>query len=293
MAVITVPISLYGGTGIIGSYYRQLFDTLVIPRSQLAPNSKEVLYLISTTDNATFREDPLVDVNTNLVELMRRLNECRACHIKTFNFVSSHFVYDPKHSRPDEDASCEPNGFYSITKRTAEKLVMEYCNAFGITWRILRIGNVYGGPDHGSTKRNALHFLIGKLRANEPVTVDENVSRDFNHIFDVCSALNHVVENGAPNNIYNIGTGIETKLIDCVYKAKEFLGSSSVVTPQATPLNYPLAVRFSLDCTKLQDLGFKPSISLEEGLQDLCSSQRLCTPDRTLTDKRLKQQYVP
>lgn len=285
-----VPISLYGGTGILGSYYRQLFPTLLIPREQLAPNSKEVLYLISTTDNYTFKEDPLVDVETNLVVLMKRLDQCRVCGIKTFNFVSSHFVYGPFHVRPNETAACDPNGFYSITKRTAEKLVMEYCQTFGIKWRILRIGNVYGGPDPGSTKRNALHFLINKLRSNELVQVDRELSRDFMHIFDVCGAIHCICSDGEHNSIYNVGTGIETRLVDCVRKAKEFLGSKSEIYLTKTPINYPQAVRFSLDCTKLYTLGFRPSISLEEGLQDLCLSQRLCTPDRTLTDKKLKLQ---
>jgi nucleoside-diphosphate-sugar epimerase len=180
-----------------------------------------------------------------------------------------------------EFATCEPNGFYSVTKRTAEKLMMEYCTTFGIKWRILRIGNVYGGPDSGSNKRNALHFLINKLRIGAEVMVDREVSRDFMHIFDVCGA------------IHRICTGIETRLLDCVYKAKQILKSTSEIYLTETPPDYPQAVRFSLDCTKLYDLGFTPSISLEEGLQDLCLSQRLCTPDRTLTDKKLKQQSRP
>jgi nucleoside-diphosphate-sugar epimerase len=192
-----------------------------------------------------------------------------------------------------EFATCEPNGFYSVTKRTAEKLMMEYCTTFGIKWRILRIGNVYGGPDSGSNKRNALHFLINKLRIGAEVMVDREVSRDFMHIFDVCGAIHRICTDGEYNTIYNVGTGIETRLLDCVYKAKQILKSTSEIYLTETPPDYPQAVRFSLDCTKLYDLGFTPSISLEEGLQDLCLSQRLCTPDRTLTDKKLKQQSRP
>lgn len=283
-------LSIYGGTGILGSYYRNIFPTLLVPRAQLEPNSPEVLYLISTTDNATYKEDPLIDVNTNLVVLMKRLDRCRDYGITTFNFISSHFVYGPLHRKPREDSYCEPNGFYSITKRTAEKLVMEYCNTFGINWRIMRLGNVYGGPDPGTNKRNALHFLINKLRINAEVLVDRDVSRDFMHIFDVCGAINRICNDGEYNTIYNIGTGIEERLVNCIYKAKDFLNSSSTIYLTETPPNYPQAVQFSLDCTKLFDMGFTPSISLDEGLQDLCLSQRLCTPDRTLTDKKLKLQ---
>lgn len=285
-----MDLSLYGSTGIIGSYYKGLFPVSCIPRSQLEPNTKNVLYLISTTDNQTFQEDCHIDIDTNLVQLMRRLEACRKANIDVFNFVSSWFVYGPDHSYPDEQAICDPNGFYSITKYAAEKLVKEYCNTFGINYRIFRLGNVYGGSDPGSNKRNALHHLVNKLRQHEDITVCINVARDFIHILDVCRALKFLCEQGDLNAIYNIGTGIPTRLGDALDKAKVLLRSTAYVLKANVPQSYNQAVRFALDCNKLKSHGFQPLISFQEGLQDLCLHQKFCTPDLTLMEQKLKLQ---
>lgn len=285
-----MDLSLYGSTGIIGSYYKGLFPVSCIPRSQLEPNTKNVLYLISTTDNQTFREDCHIDIDTNLVQLMRRLEACRQANIDVFNFVSSWFVYGPDHSYPDEQAICNPNGFYSITKYAAEKLVKEYCTTFGINYRIFRLGNVYGGPDFGSNKRNALHYLLNQVRQHKDVTVCINVARDFIHILDVCRALKFLCEQGSFNAIYNIGTGISTRLGDALDEAKVLLCSNAYVLRANVPQSYDQAVRFALDCGKLKSHGFQPLISFQEGLQDLCLHQKFCTPDLTLMEQKLKLQ---
>ena len=103
-----MDLSLYGGTGIIGTYFNGLYACNNIPRNQLEPLGDEVLYLISTTDNTTFKENPFVDVDTNLVQLLHRLEACRRVGIKTFNFVSSWFVYGSSYNCPNEEAICDP-----------------------------------------------------------------------------------------------------------------------------------------------------------------------------------------
>lgn len=288
-----MDLSLYGSTGILGSYFNVLFPSVCIPREQLEPNTENVLYLISTTDNVTFKENPYIDIDTNLVQLMRRLEACRKANVDVFNFVSSWFVYGPNHSYPDETAICNPNGFYSTTKHAAEKLVKEYCQAFGIGYRILRLGNVYGGPDTGSNKRNALHHLVNKLKNNEDIEVYINLSRDFIHILDACRALNFLCNDGDINTVYNVGTGLSTRLGTALDQAKRLLYSRAYVLRKDVPVEYDQAVRFALNCGKLKSHGFTPLISFEEGLYDLCLNQKFCTPDRTLMEQRLKQQSPP
>ncbi len=284
-----MDLSLYGSTGILGTYYKGLFPVTCIPRNQYHPETKDVLYLISTTDNQTFKENPHVDIDTNLVQLMNRLEACRMAGVRYFNFVSSWFVYGPEHTYPDEQSICNPNGFYSITKYAAEKLVKEYCETFNISYRIFRLGNVYGGPDSGSNKRNALHYLINRLKANEDITVHINISRDFIHILDTCRALELLCREGKVNEIYNIGTGDWTRLGGALDQAKILLFSKGHVFRSEVPTDYNQAVHFALNCFKLQSYGFKPLISFKEGLRDLCLNQKFCTPDPTLMEQKLKQ----
>jgi len=285
-----MDLSIYGGTGLIGSYFHGAYAGQIVPKKSLYPFTDRVLYFISTTDNKTFRENPHLDVHTNLVILLRHLEACRAFGVKEFNFISSWFVYGPEENYPNEKSLCNPNGFYSITKHAAEKLVKEYCSEYGIKYRILRLGNVYGGADNGTKKRNALHFLVNKLKNNEDVLVYLNLSRDFIHVMDVCRAIDHICTTGELNEIYNVGTGIATSLGTALDYAKRILDSEAVVSRTKVPDDYDQAVRFSLDCTKLHALGFKHLISVEEGIKDLCQSRKFSTPDPILMGKKLPKQ---
>lgn len=267
--------SIYGSTGIIGSYFLGLYGGRPLLRNQLEPMDDEVLYLISTTSNTY--SNPLLHTDTNIDCLMKRLIACKDAGIQTFNFVSSWFVYGPHSITVKESDACMPKGLYSITKRCAEQLVIDYCSHHGIAWRILRLGNVYGGPDRSDGQRNALHYIVQELKANRPVEGVGGMRRDFMHIYDTCRAIALVCGNGEKNSIYNIGSGASTFQSTCISMCKEFLKSKSVVSFRAHRNNEQSLV-MSLDCGKLQSLGFSPLISLEEGLHDLCTSQRFSTP---------------
>ena len=278
-----MDLTLYGGTGIIGTYYRGMYPSEYVERDMCFPLTEDVLYLISTTDNTNIHTSPQLDIHTNLSVLANRLDHCRDFGISTFNFVSSWFVYGPTHVKPTEQSICNPNGFYSVTKYAAEKLVMEYCQAHGMNWRILRLGNVYGGPDKGTEKRNALHRIIESLRKDKDVEVYAGLSRDYIHINDVCRALHFLCKSGEYNQIYNVGTGIETTLFDCITSAKDILKSRSKIKQISPRKDYNQAIRFSLDCTKLYNLGYRPTLTLQEGLEDLCRDQKYCTPGHIST----------
>ena len=57
----------------------------------------------------------------------------------------------------NESQPCDPKGFYSITKKCAEDLLISFCNTFGVKYRIIRLCNVMGKGDKGaSSKKNAI-----------------------------------------------------------------------------------------------------------------------------------------
>jgi hypothetical protein len=87
-------ISVYGGTGFIGGAFCDLYpdEVIKIPRESRKPESKDILYLISTTSNYNILEDLHVDINTNLNVLMETLQYCKDTDT-TINFISTGFVY--------------------------------------------------------------------------------------------------------------------------------------------------------------------------------------------------------
>tara|TARA_B100000427_G_scaffold314786_1_gene308265 strand:+ start:244 stop:1062 length:819 start_codon:yes stop_codon:yes gene_type:complete len=269
-------ISVYGATGFIGSTFCGLYpnDVIEISREQRKPESNDILYLISTTTNHNMLTDLTIDVEVNLRVLLETLEHCK--HNKlTFNYISTGFVYGADIINAKETDMCDPRGFYSITKRTAEQLVISFCEVNKVNYRIMRIANVYGHDKTVSSKKNVLGFLSGLMREDKDITLYNNGDdlRDYMHVIDVCRALKIVMDKGKLNNIYNIASGNPLPFREILEMVRDNIRSRSEFIPIETPRFNQLSVpkNVSLNVDKLKSLGFNLSINLYEGLQTLCS----------------------
>lgn len=270
-------ISVYGGTGFIGGTFCNLFPDKVIkvPREERTPFSKNILYFISTTTNYNVFDSLTLDINTNLNILMEVLTHCKNNNI-TFNYVSSGFVYGNDIIDAKETDTPDPRGFYSITKRTAEQLIISFCETFECKYRIFRLANVYGTDKTISPKKNALGFLINKLKNNEDIQMYDGgkVLRDYMHVDDYCLAMMHLIENSKTNEIYNIASGQSRMFCDIIDIAKEFLTSKSSILSIDPPEFYSKvqAKNFTLSIDKLNDTQFISNKSLVMGIYKMCKN---------------------
>ncbi len=268
-------ISVFGGAGFIGQNFNihSTLSHLLMPRNALKPSSVESLWLISTTHNYHVFDDPMLDIKTNLLRLMDTLKELKPGD--RFNFVSSWFVYGKTESPAKEESHCDPKGFYSITKRAAEQLLISYCETHKINWRIFRLSNIYGPGDKFSEKKNALTHMIGELKANKPISLywGGKAARDYLHVRDLIKALDLCLVRAPDNTIINIGSGQSYEFGNLMNTAKTILGSTSVITSRDPPeFHQQVQVRdFYMDTTKIKSLGFIPEVSIHEGLKELCS----------------------
>lgn len=271
-----MTLSVYGGSGFVGRNFIKMHEGCIqISREERKPQSKDILYFISTVDNYNVFDNLTLDVETNLKVLCEVLEHCKDKDI-TFNFISSWFVYGKTpYMGAKEDSVCVPTGFYSITKKCAEDLLISFCETFGVKYRILRLCNVVGAGDHNaSRKKNALTWLINQLKLNHDVNLyDGGVHcRDIMHVQDVCRAINLVCTKGELNTIYNIGSGHPTKVSEFVHLAHHYLKSKSVINNIETPDFHDKVQTqsFWMNTSKLQKLGFEPNLSLEFIVKDLC-----------------------
>ena len=272
-------ISVFGATGFVGSAFVQKskHTTISVPRDTRIPPTNNILYLISTTDNYNVFSDLQKDINTNLALLMQTLEHCKKSGL-VFNFMSSWFVYGTHDNLPvSETAYCDPKGFYSITKRTAEQLLMSWCQTFNVKYRILRLSNIYGpGDNRASTKKNAIQHMVTQLKHHQPIQLYEGgmIYRDLLYIDDAVRAIDLVLDKGELDCIYNIGYGSPTLLRDVIDTAIYLTESKSAVTDIPTPeFHKQIQARdFWLDTTRLQLLGFKPQINLDQGLETLLNA---------------------
>ena len=269
-------ISLYG-SGFVGGNFKLMYndEVEVQERDERVPRQNDILYTISTTHNYHVHDEITRDVDTNLRVLCEVLDYCRSEDI-TFNFVSSWFVYGQGGCIPASELSlCNPTGFYSITKKCAENLIISFAQTTGMKYRILRLCNVMGeGDTKASRKKNAIQWMINELKADKDIKVYDNGShrRDIMHVDDVCRAIKLVMDKGELNEIYNIGSGKPTRVSEIINLAKHYTRSRGQII-NIDPPEFHKNVQtehFWLDTTKLKSLGFVQHITNEFIVKDLC-----------------------
>jgi nucleoside-diphosphate-sugar epimerase len=268
-------ISVFGSTGFIGSEFCNQYpdEVILIPRDSTEPLSKKVLYLISTSDNHTMLTNSLIDVETNLIHLLKVLENCRDKDIE-FTYVSSWFVYGDVLLPAAETSYCKPKGFYSITKRTAEQLIETYCKTYNIKYNIVRLGNVIGTADSKvSSKKNALQFLINELKQDKDINLYCNGEfyRDFIDVNDVAGGLKFIIDTNTFGEVYNLAFGKPTVFKDLIIYAKEKLNSKSKIgTMEVSDFHKAIYIKSMwLDTTKINNLGWNPKVNIYNTLDKI------------------------
>lgn len=278
-------INIFGGTGFIGSKFCKLYpeEVLINEREDYKPQSEEILYFISTIDNYNIHKDLHVDVDTNLKVLLNVLEHIKNNPNTTFNFVSSWFVYGQNDKTPfkEDDLGCNPTGFYSITKRCAEQLIISFCNTYNVKYRIFRLANVLGEGDQKiSKKKNALQFLIKEIVEGKDVELyyGGNVLRDYIYVDDVCQAIHHCIENAPVDQIINIGSGKPYLFLNIIKKAiKKTNSASKIIEIQPTHFHNIVQVKNSyLDTTKLKNFGYECQFDIDDIVQRLVNYYSSC-----------------
>lgn len=273
-------INVFGGGGFVGGRYCEMTPNLIInSREDYQIKNDDVLYFISTIDNYNVHTDPFIDIDTNLTTLINVLNTYPKDEKKnlTFNFISSWFVYGSVELPAHEDSLCNPKGFYSITKRAAEQLLISYCETFGLKYRILRLSNILGPQDKKvSKKKNALQFMLNQVKNNETITLYDggNIFRDYLYVDDAIDAINLILEKGKVNHIYNIGSGKASFLDSIIREAIKKTGSSSKVENIETADFHKIVQtkNMVLDVSRLYNLGFQPKYNMDSMLDVLLSN---------------------
>jgi UDP-glucose 4-epimerase len=209
------------------------------------------------------------DVNVGgTVSLMEAV---RAVGVRRVIFASSGAVYGDQEEQPlNEETKTLPSSPYAVSKLAAEY----YVRTIGTLWDIetvsLRIFNAYGPvqnlpPSHPPVVPNWLRQAVrgGSL----VVHGDGKQTRDFVYVTDVVSAL--VAAATAPNvdrAVINVGSGVETRLLDLAEMILEVTGSDAEILLNAR--NDPGVSRTCADISLAKKrLNFKPRVSLEEGLK--------------------------
>jgi len=164
-----------------------------------------------------------------------------------------------------EESPIQPNSPYAASKASGDLL----CRAFHETYRfpiiVTRACNNYG-PYQFPEK--LIPLMIYRAQNNEslPVYGDGSNVREWIHVEDHCRGILAVLEKGKPGEAYNIGSGAEKQNIEIVELILNSLNKpKSLIKFVKDRLGHDL--RYALDFSKLQQLGFKPSDGFGNGLK--------------------------
>jgi len=270
-------ISVYGGTGFIGGTFRDMFpeEVVLISKNNREPKTNEVLYFISTTTNQSVFKDLHVDIDTNLKLFVDFLSNCKNKDKDiTINFISSGFVYGNDIIDAKETDCCNPTGFYSITKRCAEQLLISFCETFKIKYRIFRIGNVYGLDKTISPGKNVLAYMVRLLKEDKQIKLYDggNFLKDYMFVEDICKSIKLIIDSGNINEVYNISSGESLSFRKIIENAKSIVNSSSEIIDVLIPPDQEFiqVKNMTLNNDKLKSLGFSCDTNFNDGLQILC-----------------------
>lgn len=208
-------------------------------------------------------------------------NLIRSAHhgdVRKFIFLGSSCIYPKFAPQPIKEdhlltGSLEStNEWYAIAKISGVKLVEALRAEYAREYISLMPTNLYGPNDNFDLKTSHVlpamikKFHDAKLRGNVPVELWGTglPRREFLHVDDLADAVVFSLENKMENHLFNVGSGIDLCIRDLAALVQSIVGhSGEIIWDTSKPDGTP---RKLLDCSRINSLGWKSSISLDQGI---------------------------
>jgi dTDP-glucose 4,6-dehydratase len=220
----------------------------------------------SHVDRSIYAPAPAVETNVTgtfvLLQIARKLN------IRKFVHLSTDEVYGDiaPGAFADENSPLQPSSPYSASKASSDLIVRSYVRTFDFPAVITRASNNYG-PFQFPEK--FLPLIITNALDGKPLPIygDGKQERDWLHVQDHCRGILAVLERGRIGEVYNIGGLNVVENLTMARRVLRAIGKTESLLShvQDRPGHDR---RYALSCNKVErELGWKPAISLDDGLR--------------------------
>ncbi|HEY7256656.1 MAG TPA: NAD-dependent epimerase/dehydratase family protein [Solirubrobacterales bacterium] len=245
-----------------------IFDAIGTFRPQ------SIFHLAAQIDVRRSMADPGFDARLNVIGTVNALEAATRAGASKFVFTSTGgAIYGEGAGRAGElpfaeSARCEPFSVYGQSKLAAEGYMGLYARARGLRATTLRLGNVYGPRQDPATEAGVVAIFCEAARDGASPTVfgTGRQTRDYVHVADVVAALLAAEEGEDPGPL-NVGTGVETSVLDLVgvvgraFRRDDF-------EPQFAPAREGEVERTALDTAAAAErLGWRAGRTVEAGLE--------------------------
>lgn len=236
-----------------------------------AVDGSSILYhLVSTTIPATSNENPVYDVESNLVPTLNLLDFAARSGVDRVVFVSSGgTVYGrPERLPVPETHPTRPLVSYGVVKRTIEHYLRLYRHHRGLSSCVVRLSNPFGPRQDPRGAQGAASVFLAKAFRGEPISIwgDGSVVRDYIYVTDAVAGLAAAGVYRGSDTVFNIGSGEGVSLSRLVETISRVCGRPLDVRHlPARPFDVPENV---LDIGRARrELGWAPGVAMEEGLR--------------------------
>ena len=215
--------------------------------------------------------NPEVFLETNIRGTSVLLECCKKYNVKRYHQISTDEVYgDLPLDRPDlsftEKSPLRPSSPYSVSKTSADLLVLSYFRTYKLPVTISRCSNNYG-PYHFPEKLIPLITIKALKDEKLPIYGDGKNVRDWIYVKDHCTAIDLILHKGKIGEVYNVGGNSEKSNLEVVKTILNILGKSEKLI-EFVPDRLGHDRRYSINDYKIEsELGFKRDVTFEQGIE--------------------------
>ncbi|HSD77871.1 MAG TPA: NAD-dependent epimerase/dehydratase family protein [Solirubrobacteraceae bacterium] len=223
-------------------------------------------HLAAQVDVRVSVERPGHDASVNVVGTIAVLEAARAHEAQVVFSSTGGAIYGECEGPAAEDAARRPLAPYGVSKLAGEEYLAAYNRLYGARHVSLRYGNVYGPRQDPHGEAGVVAIFLGRLAEGAPPRIfgDGRQTRDYVYAGDVARAT--LAAAGHDGGVFNVGTGTETSVVDLYELCRRVAGSQ--LEAEQAPARLGELQRSVLDVSLAErELGWRPEVSLEEGLR--------------------------
>jgi UDP-glucose 4-epimerase len=227
-------------------------------------------HLVATTLPRSSNEDPIHDLESNLVPTVRFLAAAVECGVKKVVFASSGgTVYGIPQTIPiAENHATQPLCSYGIHKLAIEQYLHLYHSLYGLSYCVLRLANPFGERQRSDAAQGAVAVFLDQALRREEITVwgDGRAVRDYVYVGDVARAFCLAATHASRTGVFNVGSGVGHSVNDLLAAIEVLLGRAvSRRYSEGRAFDVPVNV---LDIgTAKTVLGWQPQVTFADGLE--------------------------
>lgn len=226
-----------------------------------------VMHLAAQIDVRVSVADPGLDADINILGSLNVLEHAREIGARKVLVASSGgCIYGEDQLLPiPESAVGVPASPYGISKKVLGDYLAFYRSVHGMDSAIMALSNVYGPRQDPHGEAGVVAIFLKAMLEDRPTTIygDGSQTRDFVYVGDVADAFARAIEAGA--GIYNIGTGVETSVLELWRACAAATGYEG--EPRFAPARAGELARNALDSTRARtELGWRPQVDLQDGI---------------------------